>query len=128
MSISSRVHTLKDYAKKLKSELMALYYAYRDSQTKIFPKILILITLGYALSPIDLIPDFIPILGYLDDLILIPALISLSIRLIPEEILNRARIRAKEEPITLKKNWFVALLFILLWTVIIIKIVLEIAG
>ena len=68
--------TLKERAKKLKLELTAVYYAYRDPGINLLPKLIIIITLGYALSPIDLIPDFIPILGYLDDLILLPALIT----------------------------------------------------
>ncbi|HEQ72335.1 MAG TPA: DUF1232 domain-containing protein, partial [Spirochaetia bacterium] len=63
------------HARKLEKEIFTIYYAYRNPKTRLLPKLIILITLGYALSPVDLIPDFIPILGYLDDLILIPALI-----------------------------------------------------
>ena len=63
---------LKKWAKELKRELFALYFAYQHPKTPFFAKILAIITVCYAFSPIDLIPDFIPILGYLDDLLLVP--------------------------------------------------------
>lgn len=71
---------LKQKAKKLKSEAQVLMIAYKDNRTPLKAKILIGITVGYLLSPIDLIPDFIPVLGILDDLIIVPALIALSIK------------------------------------------------
>jgi len=120
------IHKLKDKARKLKNEITVLYYAYQDPEVKFLPKIIIIITVGYALSPIDLIPDFIPILGYLDDLILIPALITLSIKLIPKEVIEKARQKALTEPIQLKKNWFFAFLFIFIWIIIITIIVQSI--
>jgi len=125
--IHQKIDSLKHKARKLKTEITTLYYAYQDSKLGLLPKIIILFTLGYALSPIDLIPDFIPVLGYLDDLVIIPALISLSIKLIPEEIFASAREKAIKEPIKLKKNnWFFALLFISIWVVLIAVIVLKI--
>lgn len=90
------------------------------------PKIIIIFTLGYALSPIDLIPDFIPILGYLDDLLIIPVLISLSIKFIPYEIMEESRKKAEEEPLTLKKNWFFAAIFAAIWITLLAVIVLSI--
>ncbi len=110
-------------AKRLKRELTALYYAYRDPATSLLPKLIILLTLGYALSPIDLIPDFIPVLGYLDDLVILPALIALSIKLIPEAALDAARSRAAEEPIRLKKNWAFGVVFALIWVAILAALV-----
>ncbi len=107
--------TLKQRAAKLKEELTAVYYAYRDPQLKRLPKVILFITLAYALSPIDLIPDFIPVLGYLDDLIILPALIALSLRLIPGEVMAAARARAAGEPLRLKENWLFAVVFILIW-------------
>jgi uncharacterized membrane protein YkvA (DUF1232 family) len=81
-------------AANIKKELLALYFAYRNPATGWLPKFIILLTLTYALSPIDLIPDFIPLLGYIDDLIIIPILISLSVKTIPGDILREARIDA----------------------------------
>jgi uncharacterized membrane protein YkvA (DUF1232 family) len=125
--IYKRIDYLKDKARKLKTEITTLYYVYQDPKLGLLPKIIILFTLGYALSPIDLIPDFIPVLGYLDDLVIVPALISISIKLTPEEIFASAREKAIKEPIKLKKNnWFFALLFISIWVVLIAVIVLKI--
>ncbi len=120
------IQYLKNRAKKLKLEIITLYYAYKNSKTPILAKMIVLITLAYALSPIDLIPDFIPILGYLDDLIILPALIALSIKLIPKEILVVSREKAIEEPLKLKKNWFSGIVFILIWIGLIILVVLKI--
>lgn len=108
--------TLKQKAKDLKSEAQVLLIAYRDSRTPLSAKILIGITVGYLLSPIDLIPDFIPVLGFLDDVIIVPLLIAISIKLIPSKILEEARKKAKSNPQTLKKtNWIFAILIITLW-------------
>ncbi len=120
------IKIMKEKAKNLKKEITTIYYAYQNPKTNLLTKIIIIFTIGYALSPIDLIPDFIPILGYLDDLIIIPSLITLSIKLIPKEIMNESREKALREPIILKKNWFFALLFILIWVVLVGVIVLAI--
>jgi len=122
---------LRRRAASLKKEVTALYYAYQDPRTPVYAKVLVFITMAYALSPIDLIPDFIPILGYLDDLILLPALIALSISLIPEPVMREARIRAEKEPLQLRKNWGAALLFILIWALILFYIgknIIRISG
>ena len=117
---------LKAKAKALKKEITAIYYAYQNPNTAIITKIIIILTLGYALSPIDLIPDFIPILGYLDDLIIIPALISLSIKLIPKEIIEESRKKAENEPLNLNKNWFFAIIFVIIWVILLTAIMLSI--
>jgi uncharacterized membrane protein YkvA (DUF1232 family) len=109
------IEKLKIKVKKLKKEIMAIYYAYQHPKLGVLPKIIILFTLGYALSPIDLIPDFIPVLGYLDDLLILPVLIMLSIKLIPHEIMEESRKKAENQPLRLKKNWFFALGFIFIW-------------
>lgn len=114
---------IKEKVKSLKKEVLTIYYAYKNPETKLFPKIIILFTLGYALSPIDLIPDFIPIFGYIDDLIIIPGLITLSLKMIPKEIIKESRDKATREPLQLKKNWYFALIFILIWIILIITIV-----
>lgn len=78
-------------AKKLKRDIPAVFLALKHKETPIGAKLLAGLTIGYALSPIDLIPDFIPVLGYLDDLVLLPALIALTIRLIPKAVLEQCR-------------------------------------
>jgi uncharacterized membrane protein YkvA (DUF1232 family) len=114
----SLLSSLKQKAKKLKSEAQVLMLAYKDKRTPLAAKILIGITVGYLLSPIDLIPDFIPVLGILDDLIIVPALIALSIKLIPVIVLSEAREWVKENPGTLKKtNWPFAVLIIIIWLI-----------
>lgn len=75
-----------------------LIIAYADKRTPLTAKILIGLTIGYLLSPIDLIPDFIPIIGFLDDLIIVPLLISLSIKLIPIKVLTEAREIGRNNP------------------------------
>ncbi len=82
---------LKDQARQLREQLSAVFLAYRRPDTPRRAKIVAAITVCYALSPIDLIPDFIPVLGYLDDLIILPLLIAWSIRLIPPEIMRECR-------------------------------------
>ena len=81
----------KEKAKKLKQEIYALYLAYKDPRVSWYAKIFIVILVGYAISPIDLIPDFIPIIGYLDDLILLPLGIILVIKMIPKEVMEECR-------------------------------------
>jgi uncharacterized membrane protein YkvA (DUF1232 family) len=87
---------LKRHAGRLKAETFALYLAARHPETPWYAKLLAAGIVAYAFSPIDLIPDFIPILGYLDDLILIPLGIALAIRLVPAPVLDECRMRAKE--------------------------------
>jgi uncharacterized membrane protein YkvA (DUF1232 family) len=115
----STVAKLKEYARKLKQELIVLHLSYKDNRTPLFAKLLTLCVVAYAFSPIDLIPDFIPILGYLDDLIIVPLGISLALKLIPQQILDDNRKRAQELSGQRKpKNWFVGVLFIFIWILI----------
>lgn len=80
--------TLKTRANQLKTDIPALFIALKDKETPLLAKIFAGLTVAYALSPIDLVPDFIPVLGYLDDIILLPLLVALTIRFIPTEILE----------------------------------------
>jgi len=123
MRFNRAISALQKRAGKLARELVALHYAYRHPGTGILPKIIIILTLGYALSPVDLIPDFIPVLGYLDDLIIIPALISLSIRLIPGNVMEEARKMAAEKPVHMRKRWFPGILFIAIWIIILLFVI-----
>ncbi len=85
---------LKERARALKRETYALYLAARDPGTPWYAKAVAVAVVAYAVSPIDLIPDFIPVLGYLDDLILLPAGIALAIKLVPAEVLAECHGRA----------------------------------
>lgn len=121
--------SLKQQAKKLCLELPAIFIALKKKETPIIAKILALLTIGYALSPIDLIPDFIPVLGYLDDVILLPVLITMTIYFIPEEVLAQCRQESKTIWSNGKpKKWYYAVPIILIWLLIfwyIIKLVIA---
>lgn len=115
---------LKERAKRLKADIPALFLAIKDKETPLIAKILAVCTVGYALSPIDLIPDFIPILGYLDDLILLPALAALTIKLIPKEVLERCRMRSEGMWKNGKpKRWYYGIPIVIIWLIIIWLIV-----
>jgi len=86
----------KRWAGRLKSETHALYLAYRDPRMPWYAKLFAALVVGYAFSPIDLIPDAIPVLGYLDDLILVPLGVALAVRMIPEDVLSESRQKARE--------------------------------
>lgn len=92
MSIAS----LQERAKAARRETSALYYAFVDRRTPAAAKLVAGLTAAYALSPIDLIPDFIPVLGMLDDLLIVPAGVALAIRLIPPAIMDECRAKAAE--------------------------------
>ena len=118
----SSINTLKAKVRLLKIEGYTLAYAYRHEQTPWHAKLLIIITLGYLLSPIDLIPDCIPVLGYLDDLIIVPLLILFSIKLIPHAVLIECREKAQEQVNTAGKQkktaWWFAVLIVLFYVTI----------
>lgn len=110
---------LKERAKRLKSEIPAVYLALKDKQTPLPAKILAGITVGCALSPIDLIPDFIPVLGYLDDMLILPALAALTIRLIPPEVIERCRREAEGMWENGKpKRWYYAIPIVVFWLLV----------
>ncbi|MBA9085077.1 uncharacterized membrane protein YkvA (DUF1232 family) [Fontibacillus solani] len=125
----SNLSKLKSYARKLKQNLFVLYLSYRDNRTPWYAKVVAICVVAYAFSPIDLIPDFIPVLGYLDDLIIVPIGISLALKLIPSHIIEDNREKAEEIKKNGKpKNWFVGILFILIWVLLavwICKLVLQ---
>lgn len=85
----------KQRAKQLKGETYAIFLAYKDPRTPWYAKLLAALVVGYAFSPIDLIPDPIPVLGYLDDLILVPLGIALALKMIPEPVLSECRVHAQ---------------------------------
>jgi uncharacterized membrane protein YkvA (DUF1232 family) len=107
---------LKERARSLKIYLPALYLALGRRDTPLLAKLVAGLAVGYALSPIDLIPDFIPVLGLLDDLILLPLLVGLAIRMIPGQVLAECKLEAEGlwqdgKP----KKWYLAVPIALLW-------------
>ncbi len=89
------METWKRRARRLKGEIYALYLAYRDPRVPWYAKGFAALVVGYALSPIDLIPDAIPVLGYLDDLLLVPLGIGIALKMIPAEVMGECRERAR---------------------------------
>lgn len=114
---------VKAKAKEIKQNVFVLYLAYRDPRVPWYAKLLALCVVAYAFSPIDLIPDFIPILGYLDDLIIVPLGITLALKLIPQEVIQDSRDKAEEVRKNGKpKNWVTGVLFIIIWIMLAIWI------
>jgi uncharacterized membrane protein YkvA (DUF1232 family) len=106
------------WVRRLKRDLLALWFAYRHPDTPLFAKVLAVVVAGYAFSPIDLIPDFLPFVGYLDEFILLPGAVYLIFKLIPEPVLEECRDRADKflhEHRHAPRNYVAALVIVLLW-------------
>lgn len=117
--INTALNRLRHWARVIKRQIMALWFSCRNPKTPLLPKLLTLCVVGYALSPIDLIPDFIPVLGLLDDAILLPLGILLVMRFIPQNVLDISRARALDwernhEPKPVSR--VAAVVIILLWS------------
>jgi uncharacterized membrane protein YkvA (DUF1232 family) len=109
----------KSRARRLKHETYALYLAYRDPRTPWYARLFAAAVVAYALSPIDLIPDPIPVLGYLDDLVLVPLGIALALRMIPREVMAHARARAEAESANgLPVSRAAAVVIVIVWVVL----------
>lgn len=118
------VMSLKERAQKLKTDIPAVFIALKKKDTPVAAKILAGLTVAYALSPIDLVPDFIPVLGYLDDLLILPALVALTIKLIPKDVFEACRKESEGlwengKP----KKWYYAIPIVLIWLLIIFLVV-----
>ena len=116
--------SIKEKVKQLKNDVPAVFLALKDKKTPWYAKLFAALTVAYALSPIDFIPDFIPLLGYLDDLIILPLLVALTITFIPKDVFDEYRKQAKDmwqdgKP----KRWYYAIPIILVWALIILLIV-----
>ncbi|MDT8900830.1 YkvA family protein [Anaeroselena agilis] len=110
--------SLRQKARLLKDDILALFFALKHPATPWYAKALVALIVGYTLSPVDFIPDFIPVLGYLDDLILLPLGIALAVRLIPPAVLAECRRRAAAYGSILPKLWLGAAVILLLWLAI----------
>ena len=112
---------LKARAKQLKTDIPAVFLALRHKNTPFAAKAIAFLTVAYALSPIDLIPDFIPVLGYLDDVILLPALVAWAVKLIPAQVMAECRAQAQSlwkdgKP----KRWYYAVPIVVIWLVVLL--------
>jgi uncharacterized membrane protein YkvA (DUF1232 family) len=105
----------KSKAAALKLDIFVLYLAARDPRTPWAAKAIVACIVAYALSPIDLIPDPIPVLGYVDDLILLPLGIYLALKIIPREVLADCRVLATTRKESLERSWRAAMVIIALW-------------
>lgn len=115
---------LKKRAKQLKQDIPAIYLVMKSSKIPILAKILAFLTIAYALSPIDLIPDFILVLGYLDDLVILPMLIVLTIKCIPKPIWQKAQNEAQELIATKQmKKWYYALPILIIWLIVVLILI-----
>jgi len=118
----SMLNSLKARARQLKQHTLTVYFAARDPRTPLLVRALAVFVAAYALSPIDLIPDFIPFIGYLDDLLLVPLGLALVIRLTPPEVLESARAQAQQaagRPVSYTAAAFiVALWLVVAWVVV----------
>ena len=117
---------LKERAKKLKTDIPAVFLAIKEKRTPWYAKVIAAVIVVYALSPIDLIPDFIPVLGYLDDIIILPALIAWCVKCIPNDVFDRCRNRAEGmwsggKP----EKWYYAIPFVLIWVAVIALIIIA---
>jgi uncharacterized membrane protein YkvA (DUF1232 family) len=116
--MKSILQRLRSWAKELKRQIMVLWFCYQHPETPWLPKWVSIFVVAYALSPIDLIPDFIPVLGYLDDVIILPLGILLAIRLMPAQVLEDCQFKANEWAANHAKrpvNRFSAVIVVLVW-------------
>ena len=109
------VERLKTWAGRLEAELYALYLAYRDPRVPLYARIFAACVVGYAFSPVDLIPDPIPVLGYLDDLVLVPLGVALALKMIPAPVLAECREEARRSIEERPANRAVAAIIVALW-------------
>ena len=114
---SSFIARMKQWARGIKRDVVTVYFAARDPLAPMGARILAAVVAAYALSPIDLIPDFIPVLGYLDDLILVPLGLLLVMRLMPDEVLANARVRA-DALLAKPRSLLAAACFVFIWLVL----------
>ncbi|MDN3018963.1 YkvA family protein [Paenibacillus sp. BSR1-1] len=120
---------IKIWARNLKKQIFILYYACKDKRVPWYAKLFTACVVAYAFSPIDLIPDFIPILGYLDDVILLPLGILLALKMIPKNVLAECEAKAEERMKSTKpKNWIAGSIIVLIWGVMIVWVVMKIFG
>ena len=107
---------LKKIARALKSDLIALYLSYRDPRVAWYAKLFTLGVVSYAFSPVDFIPDFIPVLGYVDDLVIVPLGIFLALKMVPNAVIEENRVKA-QHMLNKPRNWIAASLIMAIWLI-----------
>ncbi|OCA88149.1 hypothetical protein A8F94_10055 [Bacillus sp. FJAT-27225] len=118
---------IKAWAKQLKRQIFILYFAYKDERVPWYAKVFTAVIVAYAFSPIDLIPDFIPILGYLDEVILLPIAIWFALRMIPEAVLSDCESKADQLMKNGKpKNWVAGSIIVLLWVGVMVWVFIKV--
>ncbi|KRF54214.1 hypothetical protein ASG97_24300 [Bacillus sp. Soil745] len=118
---------IKIWARSLKRQIFILYFACKDERVPWHAKVFTACVVAYAFSPIDIIPDFIPILGYLDDVILVPIGIMIALKMIPKSVFTDCEVKAEEMMKKGKpKNWIVGSLIVMIWVLIIIWAIIYI--
>ncbi len=113
----------KGRMKKIKEDIFVIAEAVKHPETPFYIKVLALVVVAYAFSPIDLIPDFIPVLGYLDDLILVPMGIAILLKLLPNHVIQESREIVAANGKVKKKNWLAGAAILLLWAAVIYWVV-----
>ena len=113
----------KEKAERLRDNVYVLWLAFKDRRTPWYAKALVAVVVAYAVSPVDLIPDFIPVLGYIDDLVLVPAGVYLAMKMIPGEVVEDCRRKARNSVIPGKYRWLVPTIIILIWLLVIYWII-----
>jgi uncharacterized membrane protein YkvA (DUF1232 family) len=119
--MSNTLSQLKSWARRLKANVILLWLCCRQPDMPRLPKVVALLTVAYAVSPIDLIPDFIPLLGFLDDMILLPMGIAIALRMIPDALLRRCRPQADAlagQRISFNGRWWMVALIVAVWLLI----------
>lgn len=123
MGEAKALERVKNKAMEIKRNVFVLFLAYKDPRVPWYARLFAALVVAYAFSPIDLIPDFIPILGYLDDLIIVPLGITLALKMIPTSVIEECRLKAEEPRKNGKpKNWMTGVLFIMIWILLAIWI------
>jgi uncharacterized membrane protein YkvA (DUF1232 family) len=118
----------KQKAAELKKQTLALYFAFQDPRVPWFAKGLMILVVAYAFSPIDFIPDFIPVLGYLDDLIIVPLGVYLAIRLVPVQVMQECQAKAEREMAQdLPQFKWMGMIVVAIWVLMILLIILWLA-
>jgi uncharacterized membrane protein YkvA (DUF1232 family) len=118
----------KNKAEQLKAQTLALYYAWRDPRVPWYAKAWIALVVVYAFSPIDLIPDFIPVLGYLDDLILVPLGVYLATRMIPAQVMQECQAKARENLAQGKPQYrWMSAVIIAVWAILLLIVIFWLA-